>query len=216
MEDMERADSMESTESAGSPKAKKDKRYSSEELDTMMAEKYSKFCKLKCNVCQILCLKDFKGKSALIAASMRDTWWCKDCNRILCTNHRNLHPCEALTADLEKKGKMTKEEIQDAVRLAEEKKVQEEYAASAARAKVSADKQAIISATKQKRKVIAGKATHMADFTRQMAREFEGQACHAELLEIYPKCNAISIPLWNEHDAPTLEGKLDEEAWHQP
>jgi len=65
---------MESTVSA---EKKKDVRYKREDLSTMMAEKYSKFCKLKCNVCDILCTKGFKGKSSMIAQSMRDTWWCK-------------------------------------------------------------------------------------------------------------------------------------------
>ena len=38
-----------------------------------------------------------------------------------------------------------------------------------------------------KRKVIASKATHIADFVRQLARESEGVACQAELLEMYTK-----------------------------
>jgi len=46
-----------------------------------------------------------------------------------------------------------------------------------------------------------------------MARELEGAGCQPELLEIYTKCNAISIHLWNEHDSPTMEGELDEAAW---
>ena len=50
--------------------------------------KFKRFCKLKCNVCDIMCCKNFTGKSALMASSMANTYWCKDCGRILCSNHR--------------------------------------------------------------------------------------------------------------------------------
>ena len=75
----------------------------------------------RCAVCEKPATKKFKDKSALIAQvpscppllcylpelqqlwiepsftvmqQMLDTYWCKECNRVLCVNDRHQHPCE--------------------------------------------------------------------------------------------------------------------------
>ena len=53
-------------------------------------EKFKKkFLKQKCGECGSLCMAKYKASGPLVCRNMVDSFWCKDCGRLLCGQHRS-------------------------------------------------------------------------------------------------------------------------------
>mmetsp|Transcript_6796 Transcript_6796/g.15588 ORF Transcript_6796/g.15588 Transcript_6796/m.15588 type:complete len:191 (+) Transcript_6796:433-1005(+) len=63
---------------------------------------------------------------------------------------------------------------------------------------------------KARRKIIAGKSTHIANFLQRAALQTQDQRAKAELLELYQKANRVNLELWNEFETPTVPGTKDD------
>eukprot|EP00614_Pseudopedinella_elastica_P006336 CAMPEP_0172609044 /NCGR_PEP_ID=MMETSP1068-20121228/29065_1 /TAXON_ID=35684 /ORGANISM="Pseudopedinella elastica, Strain CCMP716" /LENGTH=183 /DNA_ID=CAMNT_0013412467 /DNA_START=179 /DNA_END=730 /DNA_ORIENTATION=- len=141
---------------------------------------------------------------------MIDTFWCDKCGRLLCDKHRNQHTCERVDHLAAKRRAMTAEEIAAEVREKQNRQLQ-------AAAEEAAEKEAKLRAAsegyterKARRKIIAGKSTHIANFLQRAALQTQDQRAKAELLELYQKANRVNLELWNEFETPTVPGTKDD------
>ena len=186
------------------------------ERDEVMAllasDKFKKFCKKKCGECGCLAFKRFANSSPMVVKPMLDTFWCKDCGRLLCEAHRSQHTCERVDAEKARKQAMTYADIQREVTEAEQRREAEEAAAEALKRQQSEEAAQRYHVMKSRRKVIAGKSTNVANFVQQQSlRDGPHQN---ELLELYQKANRINLRLWNEYESPSQKG-LAEDEWRE-
>ena len=93
-----------------------------EVLAMLTADKFKKFAKKKCGECGVACMKRFASSSPMIVKPMLNTFWCKECGRLLCENHRQQHTCERVDAEKARKQAMTHEQIAEEVAKAEMQK----------------------------------------------------------------------------------------------
>lgn len=150
-----------------------------------------------------------------VVKTMLDTFWCKDCSRLLCETHRSQHTCERYDEKKSRLQKMTPEQIKEQLEAEARRKLQAEEAAKAAQRAVAVAAEEKRLQMKAKRKLIAGKAMQVASFLQSAAREGSDarpKSVVDELLELYTKANRISLHLWNEYESPSVSG-LDEEEW---
>jgi hypothetical protein len=143
---------------------------------------------------------------------MIDTFWCKDCERLLCEAHRLLHTCEKKMMEQERRKNISAEQIQrEVLEMELSKKQFEAEEAFAKKQKADADS-ARYQTNKLRRKVIAGKSTHIANFIQRLCQDPERtMQAKAGLLELYPVANRINLQLWNEFESPTIQGLAQEE-----
>ena len=147
---------------------------------------------------------------------MLDTFFCGDCGRLLCEAHRSLHTCERHDAEKQRKASMTYEQVQQEVR---EKELQKEQAAAEAEAErqtIAEQKATTYLMMKERRKTLASKSTHIANFIQQMSlRDGVVGSVQAELLEAYTSASRINLRLWNEYETPSERGALANDEWQR-
>lgn len=182
--------------------------FSKEELDAAITADKKAFLKTKCAECGGSCglMKRYKDTMSMIIMQTADSFWCKDCGRVLCGTHRYQHTCERVDAEKEKRKHMTAEQIRDrmeadAARQAAAELAKREFERAAA---VLEERKRV--ERKEKRKLIASKARHVEQFVQRCARE-DGrpQRVLAELLEMYPRVSRISLSLYNEFENPSSQ-----------
>ena len=128
------------------------------------------------------------------------------------------HLCEKLEADKSKRQAFSREDLlkqaaeQENLRIQEleDKKAQSEAKVSRFCAchticwpnlfKMQAKIHHIV---KSRRKVLASKSTHMANFIQRLG--LQDGPNQRELLGLYPQASRINLRLWNEYDCPTGE-----------
>ena len=160
-------------------------------------DKFKKFLKLKCGECGVAGFRRFKSTSPYVVEPMLDTLWCKDCQKVLCENHRHLHKCEKLDIERLKRHSVSREQIlkeaedREKFKLQAQEKAQAEHLEQAKRYHIM----------KSKRKQLAGKAAQVANFIQRLG--LQDGPNQSALLEMYPRANRISIFLLNESIHPT-------------
>jgi len=176
-----------------------------------MGQKFKQFTKLPCAQCGLAACKRFSGSGPLVVKSMIDTFWCKECGRLLCEQHRHAHTCERHEAKKETLAAMAPEKLK--ARMEEENKRK----AAAEEAAKAPQRAAVIAADERRRRryALAEKANLVAEFVQLTARE-EGrpQEESRELLSMYTRANRLRNFLWNEYDSPTLPN-IAEEEWRE-
>jgi hypothetical protein len=66
---------------------------------------------------------------------------------------------------------------------------------------------------KARRKLVASKSTHIANFLQRASLEAAQPAAKAELLELYTRASRANLELWNELESPTVLSGIHEAAW---
>lgn len=174
--------------------------------------KFKQFLKKKCGECGGSGFKVKYGKvSPLVVRAQISTFWCKECGRLLCEQHRHAHTCEAADARAARRRAMTGEEIREAARREEASRLDAEAKAEAEKAVAREARAATFHLWKTRRKNAASKSTHVANFVQRIATQAEAGRTRDALLTMYTTCNRINLRLWNEVDTPS--SRFDFEAW---
>ena len=184
-----------------------------EVLAMLAADKFKKFTKKKCGECGVACMKRFASSSPMIVKPMLNTFWCKECGRLLCENHRQQHTCERVDAEKARKQAMTHEQVAEEVARAEMQKEIADAEAAALKRQQSEEASARYFEMKARRKILAGKSTHVANFVQNLSLQADGPN-QQELLELYTAASRINLRLWNEHETPSQSG-LAEDEWQR-
>jgi len=192
--------------------------FTREELEAAITNNKKAFLKTPCAQCGGSCglVKKYKDTMPMIVKQMIDQFWCRDCGRVLCDQHRMQHTCERIDAEKEKMSKITREELREQMEDAERRNLAAEAAKKdeerAAREIIEKQK----SDRKDKRKILAIKAKTVCDFIQAMARNPEGrpQKVHDELLTLYPRATRISLALYNEFEHPSSQ-EVGGENWEE-
>eukprot|EP00747_Dinoflagellata_sp_TGD_P170272 gnl/TRDRNA2_/TRDRNA2_201412_c0_seq1.p1 gnl/TRDRNA2_/TRDRNA2_201412_c0~~gnl/TRDRNA2_/TRDRNA2_201412_c0_seq1.p1 ORF type:complete len:250 (-),score=62.06 gnl/TRDRNA2_/TRDRNA2_201412_c0_seq1:56-805(-) len=196
------------------------KRYTKEDMESLVSgPNFKEFLKAKCGQCDIPACKRFKGSMPMIVKQMLDTYWCNECGRILCEKHRDQHTCERRDAVKEGLANMSPEKLKERMEAEAARKLAAEEAAKDEKRREAEVIERGIQERKARRKLIAGKSSHVAGFLQQAARDdnrgFRPQV-REELFEMYTKANRINLFLWNEYESPTtVQGAIAEEEWEQ-
>lgn len=180
--------------------------FSAEELEGLILKDKKAFLKTKCAECGGSCglAKKYKETMAVIIKSMMDTFWCRDCGRVLCDSHRYQHTCERLDALKERNAKITKEALLEQLREDEARKEAQEAAAKAEQRRAAERLEEAKSQRKNQRKLLAQKAKQVESFIQQRSRDTEGlrPAVHNKLLDLYPRVKRLSLALYNQFEHP--------------
>jgi len=184
-------------------------RYTKQDLDDLVTNKYKTFTKLKCAECNADACKRFNGMMSFVAKQMLDTCWCNECGRVLCDKHRYSHTCERLDQQKERNKNITKEELARQLAEAEAlKQAAEDAKKDEARAAAEIVERQRLE-RKGKRELLAKKAKIVENFLQGISRnpalmEARGTRARDELLDLYTKARRISLTLYNEYEHPTL------------
>lgn len=175
--------------------------------------KFKHFLKKKCGECGGSGFKVKYAKvSPLVVRAQISTFWCKECGRLLCEQHRHAHTCEAADARAARRRAMTGDEIREAARREEASRLDAEAKAEAGERAVKEARAASFHLWKTRRKNAASKSTHVANFVQRISTQADAGRTRNALLDMYTTCNRINLRLWNEVDTPS-HGKFDFEAW---
>lgn len=193
------------------------KRYTKQDLEELVTNKYKTFCKLKCEECQAPACKRFSGMMSLVAKQMLDSCWCNECGRVLCDKHRHQHTCERLDQQKERNKHLTKEQLSAQLAEAEALKAVKEEEEALERRKVAEAVEAERQDRKEKRKLLASKARIIESFLQSVCRNDEiiqarGTAVKDELFDMYTRLTRLSLALYNEFEHPTTKD-LQEGDW---
>lgn len=195
------------------------KRWPKADLEAFVKGQFKAFCKEKCAQCGKPATKRFSTGMSVVVINMVDTFWCKECGRILCEKCRYQHTCERLDQQKERNKHLTHEQLAAQIAEAEALKeaAEEEKAAAARKIAEAEEQQRLI--RKDKRALIARKAKAVEDFLQGISRDTEanearGTRVRDELFELYTRAKRISLTLYNEYEHPTLPG-LAEDDWQQ-
>lgn len=176
------------------------------ELEELILKDKKAFLKTKCAECGGSCglAKKYRETMSVIIKSMIDTFWCRDCGRVLCDTHRYQHTCERLDALKEKNAKITKEALLEQLRADEERMEAAEAAARAEQRRAAEQLEQEKSQRKAKRKILATKAKQVESFIQQRSRDADGlrPATHNQLLELYPRARGLALALYNQFEHP--------------
>jgi cell division protein FtsB len=141
--------------------------------------------------------------------TMLDTFWCDKCGRITCEKHRSQHTCERQDFLAAKRRAMTVEQVAAEVAEKEHRRQQAEAEAEALKAAANRAISEGFLERKARRKLIASKSTHVANFLQRASIEAAPGRGKQELLELYTKASRANLALWNEVETPTVPGLLD-------
>lgn len=191
-------------------------RYTKQDLDEMVSQKYKTFCKLKCAQCGKDATKRFSSMMSLVAKNMLDTCWCNECGRVVCEKCRYSHTCEKIDLQKERNAGITKEELARRLEEAEAKKQAAEDAKKDEERAIAEIHERERLERKGKRQLIAKKAKIVEDFLQGISRntalmEARGTRVRDELFEMYTKSKRLSLTLYNEYEHPTLPGLADDD-----
>ncbi|KAJ8608741.1 hypothetical protein CTAYLR_007804 [Chrysophaeum taylorii] len=179
----------------------------------MTAGRVKKFLKAKCGECGAQGFKKYNKTSPVVLRAQISSFWCKECSRLLCEKHRNLHKCERVDAARQAARRMTGEEIRERARIAEARRVEQETLEAERKRRENEAKAARHYLWKSRRKLVAGRSTHVANFAQRSALQAPPGRDRERLLEIYASCNRINLHLWNEVEAPTTPEAIDDQAY---
>jgi len=192
--------------------------FTKEELEALIDANKKAFMKTPCAQCGGSCglVKKYKDTMTMIVKQMTDQFWCKDCGRVLCDQHRLRHTCERVDAEKEKMSKISQKDLREHMEETERRNLASEAAKKdeerAAKEIIERQK----SDRKDKRKILAIKAKTVCDFIQATARNPEGrpQRVHDELLTLYPRASRISLALYNEFEHPSSQ-EVGGEDWEE-
>ncbi|CAE7204907.1 unnamed protein product [Symbiodinium natans] len=180
--------------------------FTSQELEELILKDKKAFLKTKCAECGGTCglAKKYKETMSVIIKSMMDTFWCRDCGRVVCDAHRYTHTCEKLDALKERNAKITKEALLEQLRADEERKEAIEAAAKDEQRRAAEQLEQEKSQRKAKRKILATKAKQVENFIQQRSRDADGlrPGVHNQLLELYPRVRGLALALYNQFEHP--------------
>jgi len=180
--------------------------FTSQELEDFILRDKKACLKTKCAECGGSCglVKKYKDTMSVIIKSMMDTFWCRDCGRVLCDTHRYQHTCEKIDALKEKNAKITKEALLQQLRADEERKEATEAAAADEKRRAAEHLEQAKSQRKAKRKILAMKAKQVESFIQQRSRDSDGlrPGAHSQLLELYPRARGKALALYNQFEHP--------------
>lgn len=191
--------------------------FTRQELDEFITAKFKAFVKHPCGQCGAPAGKRFATSMPFVVKTMLDTFWCKECGRLLCESHRSQHTCERHDAKMAKLTAMSPEQLRAQMEAEAKRKIEAEDSAKAAQRAAAVQAEERRQEVKGKRQLLAAKSSHVANFLQTAARD--EQAGHSkrvreELLELYTKANRINLRLWNEFEQPSVPGLADEE-WQE-
>ncbi|CAK9007929.1 unnamed protein product [Durusdinium trenchii] len=180
--------------------------FNSEELEGLILKDKKAFMKTKCAECAGSCglAKKYKETMAVIVKSMMDTFWCRDCGRVLCDTHRYQHTCERLDALKAKNDSWSMQALLEQLREDEARKDALEAQVKAEQQRAAEKLEEEKSHRKNQRKLLASKAKQVESFIQQRSRDKDGlrPAAHAKLLELYPRVKRLSLALYNQFEHP--------------
>ncbi|CAK9007930.1 unnamed protein product [Durusdinium trenchii] len=198
--------------------------FNSEELEGLILKDKKAFMKTKCAECAGSCglAKKYKETMAVIVKSMMDPWqhslaaeqqskvteqdtfWCRDCGRVLCDTHRYQHTCERLDALKAKNDSWSMQALLEQLREDEARKDALEAQVKAEQQRAAEKLEEEKSHRKNQRKLLASKAKQVESFIQQRSRDKDGlrPAAHAKLLELYPRVKRLSLALYNQFEHP--------------
>lgn len=194
--------------------------FTREEMEAKVSTQFKEFCKLKCAQCGQPATKRFSKSMSFVVKNMIETFWCKECGRLLCEKHRDNHTCEKFDAEKERLRKMSVEDVKRQMIEAEERKTAAEAAAKdEERAKAEEANRKVVE-MQNRRKQLAGKAQQVERFLQGVSRDVEfaqrrGKKAHDEILELYTKVSRIALFLYNEIEAPSVKGRTADEEWNE-
>mmetsp|Transcript_77698 Transcript_77698/g.197424 ORF Transcript_77698/g.197424 Transcript_77698/m.197424 type:complete len:262 (+) Transcript_77698:85-870(+) len=193
------------------------KRYPKADIEEFAKSDKKIFCKAKCAECGDPATKRFKDMMSVMIVGMLDTFWCRDCGRVLCQSHRYQHTCEILDRQKERNKTITHEQLAAQIAEAEARRqaFEDEQRGETRRVAEAEEEQRLI--RKDRRQILAKKAKVVEDFLQGITRDTEGAAARRgmavrnELLEMYPKAKRIALTLYNEYLHPTTKDLADED-----
>jgi len=192
------------------------KRYAKADIEAYVSGKFKTFCKEKCAECGCPATKRFSTSMSFVVSKMLDSYWCNECGRILCEQHRHQHTCERLDQMKERNAKITHEQLAQQILEAEvEKERKEEEKNAEIRKEAEAIEQERL-IRKDRRKVMAMKARNVEGFLQSITRDVVAQdarprAAREELLELYPRAKRLALTIYNEFEHPTSQDLPDDE-----
>lgn len=184
------------------------KLYSRKEIETLIDTRFKYFTRLPCAECGKAACKRFSDGMPMIVKTMVDAFWCKDCGRLLCEQHRDCHTCEEMDAEKEARAAMAPEKIREQLEQERRQKAAAEEAAKVPmrEATKAADER------RHRRYTVAEKAGHVTNYFQMAARDERAEERVAkEVLDLYEKSNRLSTFLWNEYEQPTLPSWAEDE-----
>lgn len=193
------------------------KRYTKQDLEDLVTNKYKTFCKLKCAECGDSACKRFSGMMSFVAKQMLDSCWCNECGRVLCEKHRHQHTCERLDQQKERNKHLTGEQLAAQIAEAELIKAAQEEKVQAEKRRAAEAVEAERLERKEKRKLLASKARTVESFLQTVCRqtdmiEARGRRVKDELFEMYTRVTRLSLGIYNEYEHPSSKD-LPESEW---
>jgi hypothetical protein len=102
------------------------------------------------------------------------------------------------------------------VKEKEQRKLQAEAEAEALKQSQAAEISQGYAERKARRKIVAGKSTHIANFLQRASiSAAQGSRLQRDLLELYTKASRINLELWNEFESPTVKEGIKEDSWNE-
>mmetsp|Transcript_19586 Transcript_19586/g.29304 ORF Transcript_19586/g.29304 Transcript_19586/m.29304 type:complete len:261 (-) Transcript_19586:89-871(-) len=192
-------------------------RYPRADIEDLVKNKFKTFCKEKCAECGKPATKRFNSMMSVLVVHMIDSFWCRDCGRVLCESHRHQHTCELIDQQKERNKNITHEQLAAQIAEVEARKEakEEEERLEARRIAEEEEQQRLV--RKGRRELLAKKAKTVEDFLQSILRDPDGPsgrpgATRDELFEMHPRAQGLALRLYSEFLHPGSK-ELPEEDW---